>query len=154
MGEPIEHDEADQQYVTAIVDDQLFGIPILRAQDILAPRDIAPIPLAPDYVAGMMNLRGRIVTAIDLRRRLNFEPADRTNSPSIVINHGGEQYGVLVDEIGEIREVPADCLEANPPTLDRSWGRLSRGICRLDGAPMVILNVDQVLDHRQEAGPA
>ena len=102
----------------------------------------------------MMNLRGRIVAAIDLRRRLNFKPADRTHSPSIVINYGGEQYGVLVDEIGDILEVPADCLEANPPTLDRSWGRLSRGICRLDGELMVILNVDQVLDHRQETGPA
>jgi purine-binding chemotaxis protein CheW len=120
VGDLIEHNEADQQYVTAIVDDQLFGIPILRAQAILAPCYIASVPLAPDYVAGMMNRRGRIVTAIDLRRRLNFEPADRTN----------------------------------PPTLDRSRGRLSRGICRLDGELMVILNVDQVLDHGQEARPA
>ena len=81
-----------------------------------------------------------------------------TSSPylsfSFVINHGGEQYGVLVDEIGDILEVPADCMEANPPTPDRSWSRLSRGICRLDGELMVILDVDQVFDVGLEARPA
>jgi purine-binding chemotaxis protein CheW len=143
-----------RQYVTATVGGQLFGIPILQAQDILQPQQIAVVPCAPDFVAGVMNLRGHIVTAIDVRRRLGLDPADRAASPSVVIEHQGEQYGLLVDEIGDILEVPVDRMEANPPTLDRLWGRFSGGVCRLDSDLMIVLDADRLLDGEAQAQAA
>lgn len=143
---PTNQSEAARQYVAASVDDCLFAIPILQAQDILAPRTIAPVPLAPDWVAGVMNLRGRIVTAIDFRRRLCLEPADTSASPCIVFNHDGEQYGLLVDQIRDILEVPVDRHEPNPPTMDQAWSQFSRGICRLDDELMIIIDVDDLLE--------
>jgi purine-binding chemotaxis protein CheW len=135
-----------EEYVTAVLDGQLFGIPVLSVQDVLGPQDLANIPLAPPEVAGSLNLRGRIVTAIDLRKRLGMEPADREKSMSIVVDHHGELYSLLIDEVGEVLRVPLQNYERNPPTLDPRWRDVSQGIFRLDGRLLVILQVQRLLD--------
>src|SRR5215813_314004 len=87
-----------RDYVTMSIADQLFGIPVLKVQDVLGPQTITRVPLAPPEVAGSLNLRGRIVTAIDVRLRLGLEPrANQKPSMSVVVEHDGELYSVLVD---------------------------------------------------------
>ena len=135
-----------EEYVTALIDGQLFGIPVLSVQDVLGPQTLANVPLAPLLVAGSLNLRGRIVTAIDLRKRLGMDPADREKSMSIVVDHHGELYSLLIDEVGEVLQVPMQNYERNPATLDPRWRDVSQGIFRLDGRLLVILQVQRLLD--------
>lgn len=139
--------DADQQYVTLTVAGQLCGIPVLGVRDVLADQTIARIPLAPAEVAGSLNLRGRIVTAIDLRRRLNLPPADpRARRMSVVTELGGELYALLVDQVAEVMSLPAAAFEPCPPTLPAVWAEHSRGVYRLEGRLLVVLDVARLLD--------
>jgi purine-binding chemotaxis protein CheW len=138
----------EQVYVTLTVAGQLCGIPVLGVRDILAEQPITRIPLAPPDIAGSLNLRGRIVTAIDLRRRLNLPPPEPGQKRmSVVAEQGGELYALLVDQVSEVMSLDAALLERNPPTLERNWAMFSSGIYRLDGRLLVILDVGRLLDY-------
>jgi purine-binding chemotaxis protein CheW len=138
----------EQVYVTLTVAGQLCGIPVLGVRDILAEQPITRIPLAPPDIAGSLNLRGRIVTAIDLRRRLNLPaPEGDKKRMSVVAEQGGELYALQVDQVSEVMSLDAKLFERNPPTLDRNWALFSDGIYRLDGRLLVILNVAHLLDY-------
>jgi purine-binding chemotaxis protein CheW len=135
------------EFVSVTVAGQLFGIPVLQVQDVLGPQRITRIPLAPKEVAGSLNLRGRIVTAIDLRTRLRLPKLpDGEVGMSVVVDHGGELYSILVDSVGEVLSLGVSASQRNPPTLDPAWRDVSNGIYRLDNTLMVILNVARVLD--------
>jgi purine-binding chemotaxis protein CheW len=135
------------EFVSITVAGQHFGIPVLQVQDVLGPQRITPIPLAPPEVAGSLNLRGRIVTAIDLRTRLKLPKLpDGEAGMSVVVDHNGELYSILVDAVGEVLSLGAGAQQRNPPTLDPAWRDVSGGIYRLDATLMVILNVARVLD--------
>jgi purine-binding chemotaxis protein CheW len=137
-----------QVYVTLTVAGQLCGIPVLGVRDILAEQPITRIPLAPPDIAGSLNLRGRIVTAIDLRRRLNLPPREPGQKRmSVVAEQGGELYALLVDQVSEVMSLDATLFERNPPTLERNWALFSTGIYRLDGRLLVILDVARLLDY-------
>lgn len=135
----------ERDFVTARVGGQLFGIPVLAVRDILGPQRLTSIPLSPPEIAGALNLRGRIVTAIDLRRRLGLDPADRKKSMSVVVDHHGELYSLLIDEVGEVLSARADAFEHNPPTLEGRWREVSVGIYRMDDCLLVILDVERLL---------
>jgi len=140
--------QEEQVYVTLTVAGQLCGIPVLGVRDILAEQPITRIPLAPPDIAGSLNLRGRIVTAIDLRRRLNLPPpAPDEKRMSVVAEQGGELYALLVDQVSEVLSLDATLFERNPPTLERNWALFSSGIYRLDGRLLVILDVARLLDY-------
>jgi purine-binding chemotaxis protein CheW len=134
-------------FVTMTIADQLFGVPVLSVQDVLGPQKITRIPLAPPEVAGALNLRGRIVTAIDVRTRLGLESRPPENKGmSIVVEHGGEHYSLMVDSVGEVLSLPPEAFERNLSTLDARWREVSAGIYRLDGQLLVVLEVDRVLN--------
>ena len=138
----------DQVYVTLTVAGQLCGIPVLGVRDILAEQAITRIPLAPPEIAGSLNLRGRIVTAIDLRRRLSLPPPSRDQKRmSVVAEQSGELYALLVDQVSEVMSLDTALFERNPPTLERNWAMFSTGIYRLDGRLLVILDVARLLDY-------
>lgn len=134
------------EFVTATIGGQLFGIAVLTVQDVLGPQKLARVPLAPPAVAGALNMRGRIVTAIDLRVSLGLPAADSGKQMSIVVDHKGELYSLLIDEVGEVLALDAERLEPNPPTLKPAWRDVSSGIYRLDGQLMVVLEVERLLD--------
>jgi len=135
-----------QDFVTMTIDGQLFGIPVLTVQDILGQQKITRIPLAPPEVAGSLNLRGRIVTAIDVRLRLGLTPrAPGVQAMSVVVDHRGESYSLLVDAVGEVLSLKSSDYERNPPTLDARWRDFSDGIYRLNGQLLVVLDVAQLL---------
>ncbi|MGE5547146.1 MAG: chemotaxis protein CheW [Solirubrobacterales bacterium] len=136
-----------RDYVTMFIEGQLFGIPVLTVQDVLGPQKITRIPLAPREVAGSLNLRGRIVTAIDVRLRLGLRQRSEENKGmSVVVDMGGELYSLMVDQVGEVLSLPEAKFERNPPTLDPMWREFSAGIYRLDDKLLVVLDVGKLLD--------
>lgn len=135
-----------QEFVTMTIHGQFFGIPVLSVQDVLGPQKITRIPLASGEVAGALNLRGRIVTAIDVRRRLGLPPNDDgAQSMSVVVDFRGELYSLIIDSVGEVLSLPADSFERNPPTLDAAWREVSLGVHRLEKQLLIILDVARLL---------
>jgi purine-binding chemotaxis protein CheW len=136
-----------QDFVTMFIDNQMFGLPVLTVQDVISTQKITRIPLAPKEVAGSLNLRGRIVTAIGVRLRLGLPPSpNRETNMSVVVEIGGELYSLMVDSVGEVLSLPAAAFERNPPTLDPLWREFSVGIYRLDGKLLVVLDINRLLD--------
>src|SRR5437868_8781784 len=135
------------EYVTAMIGGQLFGLPISRVQDVFMPDRLTRVPLSSPEIAGVLNLRGRIVTAVDLRRRLGMPPRSDAGAPMAVgIELRGESYGLLIDSVGEVMKLAEETREPNPVNLDARLARVAAGVHRLDGQLLVILDVDRVLD--------
>jgi purine-binding chemotaxis protein CheW len=135
------------EFVTFTVAGQIFGLPIARVQDVFKPARITRVPLAAAEVAGVLNLRGRIVTAIDMRTRLDVRAREDGSSPmAIGIEVKGESFGLLVDAVGEVLRLPDADREANPVNLDGKLASLAAGVYRLDGQLLVVLEIDRVLD--------
>ena len=134
-------------YVTFTAAGQLFGLPIERVQDVFKPTRMTRVPLVGPEIAGVLNLRGRIVTAIHLSNRLDLQSCSDQRPPmAIGIESGAESFGLLVDAVGEVLKLPDGEREANPINLDRKLARVSAGVFRLDGQLLVVLDVDRVLD--------
>ena len=145
----------NREFVTVTIADQLFGIPVLSVQDVLGPQKITRIPLAPAEVAGALNLRGRIVTAIDVRRRLDLPPrAADVAGMSVVVEHKGEPYSLMIDSVGEVLSVASEAYERNPATLNARWREISGGVYRLDSKLLVVLEVDLLLNFTNVAQAA
>jgi purine-binding chemotaxis protein CheW len=135
------------QYVSFLVDGQLLGVPVNTVQEVLNPQKIAPTPKAKNEIAGLLNLRGQIVTAVDLRKRLGLPKLpDGQLSLNVVLRHQGESYSLLVDEVGDVINVSGDVLQPPPQTLDSQWKKLVTGVFRLEGRLFVILNVGTLLN--------
>lgn len=134
-------------FVTLTIDDQLVGIPVLSVHDVLGPQKITRIPRADAAISGVLNLRGKIVTAIDLRQRLGLasRSADQT-SMNVVVERLGELYSLVVDSVGQVITVSSDSYEPAPATLDARWRAVTVGIYRLEEELLVILDVPQLLD--------
>ncbi len=147
------HDKSElTEFVTFTIAGQLFGLPIARVQDVFKPSRLTRVPLAGAEVAGVLNLRGRIVTVVDMRRRLDVRHCQEDDAPmAIGIEAKGESFGLLVDAAGEVLKLPITDREPNPINLDRNLATLSAGVYRLDGELLVVLDVDRVLDLRAEA---
>ncbi len=139
-------DGTTSDFVTVTIGGQLFGIPVLMVQDVLGPQAITRIPKAPPEVAGALNLRGRIVTAIDVRRRLNLPPQEDGSGMSVVVEYREEPYSLMIDSVGEVLSLSAERFERSPATLDPRWREVSNGIYRLDDKLLVVLDVERLLD--------
>jgi len=140
-------DQALMDFVTFSIEDQMFGIPVLGVQDILTPDRIASIPLAPPEVKGSINLRGRIVTVIDVRVRLGLKKREEDRGGmGVTVEHGNELYTLLVDKVGDVTSLSSDLYEENPGTLDLVWREFANGVYRLSGQLMVVLDVDRLLN--------
>ena len=132
--------------LTLTVGGQPCGVPVLVVRDVLGTQTITPIPLAPAEIEGAMNLRGRIVTAVDLRRRLGLPPRpDGAQPMSVVVEHGGELYSMLADAVGDVVPLSAADRAPNPPTLDPVWRDVSRGVHRRDGQLLILMDVERLL---------
>lgn len=137
----------EEVFLTLAVAGQTCAVPVLAVRDVLGTHAITRIPLAPGEVAGSLNLRGRIVTALDLRLRLGLPPrgADAPTAMSVVVEQSGELYALLVDQVGEVAPLPAVGFAANPPTLDPLWREVSRGVHRREGHLVIAFDVGRVL---------
>jgi purine-binding chemotaxis protein CheW len=131
-------------FLTLTVAGQWCAVPVLAVRDVLGPHAITRIPLARGEVAGSLNLRGRIVTALDLRLRLGLPPRE-AQAMSVVVEQGGELYALLVDQVGEVMPLPAAGFAPHPPTLDPLWREVSDGVHRQEDRLVILLDVGRVL---------
>lgn len=135
-----------RDFLTLKINNQLFGIPVLQVQDVLGETSVTRIPLAPPQVAGALNLRGRIVTAVNVRRCLGLVDEDAANKKmSIVVEQDNELYSLIIDSVGDVLALENSEFEQNPPTLDLLWRSVSLGVYRLDGTLLIILDIAKLL---------
>jgi purine-binding chemotaxis protein CheW len=135
------------EYVTVEIGGQLFGAAVSDVQDVFRPTSITPVPRAPVEVAGLLNLRGRVVTAIDARARLGLPPRanGHQSAMAVGIERDGEAFGLLVDSVGEVLRLDESTFEVNPVTLDARWVEVSRGVHRLKGRLLVVMDIQRML---------
>ena len=139
-------EERKQGFLTLMVNGQLCGVPVLAVRDVISDSIVTRIPLSPPEIAGNINLRGRIVTAIDLRRRLSLPPAPPGSKPiAVVAEEAGGGYALLVDQALEVLTLDIGDLEAPPPTLGAAWIEFAGGIFRLPERLMVVLDISRLL---------
>ena len=141
---------AAQEFVTMRLSGQLFGISVMTVQDVMRKQSIAPVPLAPSVIAGSINVRGRIVTAIDMRRRLGLtECPEPERVMKVVVEFQGELYAFIVDAVGDVLSLPMKQLEKVPANMDPAWRSVASGVFKLEKELLVILDVAHVIDDIQ-----
>jgi purine-binding chemotaxis protein CheW len=150
-----------RQLCTFFLDDQMFGLDVLRVQEINRIQQLTPVPLAPPAVRGLINLRGQIVTAIDLRERLGFPPLDpatrdtalrdpatrdpATRPVNIIIPSDDGPVSFLVDEVGDVIDVDDRDFEPPPATLDPAAKAYTRGVYKLPDRLLLVLEIEPIL---------
>jgi purine-binding chemotaxis protein CheW len=137
---------ASTDYVTVTIGAQLFGLPIARVQDVFVLNQVTRVPLAPDDIAGVINLRGRIVTAIDLRRRLGVFGESSEARMAVGVESGGESYGLVIDAVGEVLSLGNETAEPVPVNLDERLKHVAACVHRLEDGLLVVLDVEKLLD--------
>ncbi|WP_414476008.1 chemotaxis protein CheW [Microvirga sp. M2] len=143
------------EYPTVMVAGQMLGLPIHRVHDVFVASEIASVPLGSPEIAGLLNLRGRVVTAISLRRRLGLPDALASERRMAVgLEHKGEAYGLLVDDVGEVLKLDPALMQPNPVHLSPRWAKLSQGVYQLEGRLLIVLDVDAALNFATEAKAA
>lgn len=134
-------------YVSFRVAGQWLGIPVVLVQEVLTEQSISRVPLAPPEVSGFLNLRGQIVTALDLRTRLGL-PAREPGASfmNIVVRDEGELFSLLVDAVGDVVEVSGEQVEPTPATLAEEWRACCSGVIRLPAGLLAVLEVEKLLE--------
>ncbi len=135
------------QYCTFWVGDLFIGIEVGRVQEVLSHCSITPVPLSPAHVRGLINLRGHIVTAIDMGLRLNVGPAGSEDGEMmhVILNDDHGLLSLVVDRVGDVVEVDKEAHEAPPDTLKGEARRLIRGAFKLKGRLLLDMDVDYVV---------
>jgi purine-binding chemotaxis protein CheW len=137
---------ASGQLATFRLDGDLYGVEVEHVQEVLRSQNLTRVPLAPPAVAGLINLRGQVVTAIELRERLGRPPRPQgTDAVVIVVRLHGEAVSLLVDSIADVVDVDAKDFEAPPDTLDGQARELIRGAYKLDGTLLLALDVQKAV---------
>lgn len=138
---------ATQEFVTMRLGEQLFGISVLAVQDVMKHQLIAPIPLANEVIAGSLNVRGRIVTAYDMRRRLGMGAYPEPNSiMMVVVDFQHELFALMIDKVGDVLSLPMNRFEKVPVNMDPAWRSLAAGVFKLEKELLVILDVANVIN--------
>jgi purine-binding chemotaxis protein CheW len=134
----------DRQFSTFVVDGYLFGVPVIHVQEVIRYQEMTQVPLSPGTVGGLINLRGQIVMAIDLRRRLDFGPRPEGELPmNVVIKTDDGAVSLLVDRIGDVIEIDDERFEVPPDTLQGVARDLIDGVYKLDDGLLLSLDVER-----------
>lgn len=137
------------EYVSVRIGGQLFGVEVCEIREVFSPQDVTTVPRAPAEIAGLMNLRGRIVTAVDARARLGLpKRGDGDPVMALGLEQGSELFGVLIDEVGEVMRLKSDTLEPSPAHLDPQWRTLLKGVHRLENDLLAVLDVRALISWR------
>jgi purine-binding chemotaxis protein CheW len=136
-----------REYVTFYIGGQQFGASVTEIQDVFSPANMTRVPRSRREIAGILNLRGRIVTAIDARARLGLPPRAPGDPAPLAIGFekDGEHFGLIIDKIGEVLRVEEHAREENPVNLDPLWRGVSRGVYRLEKNLLIIMDIDRML---------
>jgi purine-binding chemotaxis protein CheW len=143
---------ATRQFATFHIDDRLLGLEVWHVQEVLRPQPLTPVPLADPSIAGLINLRGQVVTALDLRARMGLTSvADIKTCTNVVVRGEGEVTSLLVDSIGDVIDIDDSAFEAPPETLNGAGRDLIRGAYKLPNGLMLALDVDAALSRSAAA---
>jgi len=136
-----------EQFCTFLLDGHVFGTPVPKVQEVIQNQEMTRVPLAPDVISGLINLRGQIVSAIDLRRRLGLEDRPAGQLPmNVVVRTRDGAVSLLVDEIGDVIEVEEETLESPPETLQGFAREVVSGVYKLSGRLLLALDIDRIVD--------
>jgi purine-binding chemotaxis protein CheW len=136
-----------KQYSTFFLDGLLLGVDVRRVQEVLRPQEMTRVPLAPPMIRGLVNLRGQIVTAIDVRRRFDLPPLPADQSPmNVVVRCEDGAVSLLVDEIGDVVEIQDEDFAPPPVTLKGAARELITGVYKLKDRLMLILDTDRAVN--------
>ena len=136
----------EKQFCTFYLDNLFFGVEVLQVQEVFRYQDMTAVPLAPPAVKGLINLRGQIITAIDLRRRLGLGGPPQGKSPMNVVARTSEGVVcLLVDEIGDVLEVPAENYERVPDAVNEITRELVKGVYKLKDQLLLILDTEKAV---------
>jgi purine-binding chemotaxis protein CheW len=142
-----------KQFSTFVVDRLLFGVEVEEVQEVIRYQKMTRVPLAPPVVKGLINLRGQIVTAVDLRCRLGLRERTATDLPmNVVVRHEEGAVSLLVDEIGDVLEVEEEAFEVPPGTLSGEARELIRGVYKLKDTLLIALDTEKTLNLATTAG--
>lgn len=137
----------DPRFCTFHLGDLYLGIPVTGVQEVIRSQERTRVPLVSPVIHGLINLRGEIVTTVDLRHRLELEPRPPGQEPiNVVVRHHDGVVSLLVDEIGDVFEVTNDDFDPLPPTLSGVYRDFVRGIYKLDNRLLLILDTERLLD--------
>jgi purine-binding chemotaxis protein CheW len=135
------------QFSTFLVADLFFGVDVLHVQEVLQPQQMTSVPQAPGVIEGLINLRGQIVTAIDMRRRLGLPQRAGGQAPmNIVVRTVDGAVSLLVDEIGDVLDMDAAAYERPPQNLDPAAKELIRGVYKLADRLLLVLDEERTVD--------
>ncbi len=135
------------QFSTFFVADLFFGVDVLRVQEVLRFHQMTRVPLAPGVIEGLINLRGQIVTAIDMRRRLQLPAREDNQTPmNMVVRTEDGAVSLLVDEIGDVLDVDSATFEQPPENLDPAARELIRGVYKLKDRLLLVLDAERTVD--------
>jgi purine-binding chemotaxis protein CheW len=138
--------DSDLEYVTLTIRDQTFGLPIADVHEVFATHQITTVPLAPAAIKGLLNLRGRVVTALCMRTLLGLGDAGAVpECMAIGVEMEGEPFALLVDRVGDVMRLPLATLEPNPIHIDENWQNLSRGVHRLETSILVVVDLGKII---------
>ncbi|HLV85583.1 MAG TPA: chemotaxis protein CheW [Candidatus Sulfotelmatobacter sp.] len=136
-----------QQFCTFFLKDQFFGVPVQQVQEVIRYQEMTRVPLVPEAIRGLINLRGQIVMAVDLRRRFGMEERADSDLPmNVVVRTEDGAVSFLVDEIGDVLEINEDVFEPAPETLQGKSRELVRGVYKLQERLMLVLDTDRATD--------
>jgi purine-binding chemotaxis protein CheW len=140
-------EQTSRQFSTFLVGGLFFGVEVLRVQEVLRFQPMTRVPQAPDVIEGLINLRGQIVIAIDMRRRLGLPPRTDEQTPmNMVVRTEDGAVSLLVDEIGDVLDVDAAIFERPPANLDPAASHLIRGIYKLKDRLLLVLDAERTVD--------
>ena len=138
---------ATRQYATFAVENLFFGVEVLKVQEVLCFQKMTPVPRADRVIEGLINLRGAIVTAFDMRHRLGLNDRAEGEVPmNMVLRHDGGAVSLLVDEIGDVIEVSKDDFEPPPDTIGKAAREMLEGVYKLPNRLLLVLSTDKVLE--------
>ncbi|OIN07691.1 chemotaxis protein CheW [Oceanisphaera psychrotolerans] len=134
------------QWVTFRLDNETYGINVMQVQEVLRYSDIAPVPGAPDYVLGIVNLRGNVVTVLDTRLRFGLQPAEVTDNTRIVIIEAEKQViGILVDSVAEVVYLKSSEIENAPHVGTSESAKFIQGVCNREQELLILVDLDKLL---------
>ncbi|RDV25092.1 chemotaxis protein CheW [Alteromonas aestuariivivens] len=138
------------QWVTYRLGEETYGINVMQVQEVLRHTEIAPVPGAPDYVLGIINLRGNVVTVIDTRARFGLPPTETTDNTRIVIIESDEQVvGILVDSVAEVVYLNSSDIDSAPNVGTEESAKFIQGVSNRDGELLILVDLNKLLSDEE-----
>ncbi len=143
-------DDPVLRWVTFHLQDEIYGVNVMQVQEVLRYTDIAPVPGAPLYVLGIINLRGNVVTVIDTRQRFGLAAADITeHSRIVIIEVDGQVLGILVDAVSEVVDLQQSGIEEAPNIGTEESAKFIQGVCHNNNRLLILVELDKMLTEEE-----